>query len=312
MDRLFRESGITNIISRDIEKGMLNHAYMLISNDPEYITGLAKHVAKLILCDSHSTCNVCNQCVKIEKNEHADVVFLPNGKKNITTEDVETIVSESYVLPLEGDKKIYVLNNFDLATVQAQNKLLKTLEEPPKSVVFLVTATNEEGVLPTIRSRCKKIFAPQISDDLLCDYLSKKYPDKDISRVAKIADGNLTTAVKFLENDKMLNIKDLCVDIVNNFDKSTQVLKYSTKVLEIDELENLFNVLLDTFRETLEAAVKKDTSEYRIDKYSYESIMKIAEVIKTAIMKLKANCNPSAVVDYLLLGILEVRFRCQR
>ena len=313
MYELLKKSSINSIIDRDIKDNMLNHAYMLISSDEEYVKALAKHVAKHIMCVTNNACNKCNQCVKIDKNEHADLVILPASKKNIVVDDVENIVTESYVLPLEGEKKIYILNNFDQATVQAQNKLLKTLEEPPSSVVFLITATNENNVLATIRSRCKKLFVPRINDDVLVKYISSAYPENaNTDRVVKIADGSLTTAIKFLTNQDMFKIKDLCVEIVNVFDKSDKVLYYGSLIQDIDNFEEFLNVLLDTFREVMEDIVVSNSSTYNISKYNSKSLMGIADIIKTSIMKYKANCNINAIIDYLLLGILEVRFKCQK
>lgn len=313
MYELMKKSNVNSIIDRDIKDNMLNHAYMFISSDEEYIKALALHIAKHIMCVKNSACNECSQCLKISKNEHADLVILPTSKKNIVVDDVENIVTESYVLPLEGDKKIYILNNFDQATVQAQNKLLKTLEEPPASVVFLITATNENNVLATIRSRCKKIFIPKINDDVLNGYIRAEYPNlNSIDRVVKIADGSLTTAIKFLNDADMFKIKDLCIEIVNVFDKSDKVLYYSSQIQNIDNFESFLNVLLDTFREVMEDVVMNDNSTYKISKYNTRSLLGIADIIQTSMMKFKANCNINAVIDYLLLGILEVRFKCQK
>lgn len=313
MNELFKESSVSNILARDIKESTLNHAYMLISNDDEYVKSFAKYIAKQIMCASHSVCGECSQCVKIDKNEHADLVVLPTSKKNIVVDDIESIVTESYVLPLEGEKKIYILNGFDLATVQAQNKLLKTLEEPPKSVIFIITATNENNVLATIRSRCKKLFIPQIQDNTLLTYLQKRYPNRsDIERVVKMVEGNLTAAIKFLENDHMIKLKDLCLEVINVFDRSDKVLHYSSLIQDVDDLESFLNLLLDSFREVGEAIVKKDTTCYNIAKYNHKMIFEISKVIQNSIMKLKSNCNSSAIIDYLLLGILEVRYKCQK
>jgi len=314
MERLYKSSNVYDIVSRDLKENMLNHGYMLISNDNEYVKALAKYMAMQILCENHTPCFSCNQCVKVEKGEHADVVVLPNSKKNIVVEDVENIVSESYILPLEGEKKIYILNNFDLTTVQAQNKLLKTLEEPPKSVVFILTTTNENNVLATIKSRCKKIVVPEINENKLRDYLLSIHSgNENIEKVVKIADGNLTTANRFLTSEKMIQIKDICVEIVNRFDKSDKVLHYSTLIQEFAEnIEDFLAVLLDTFKEVGEAIVTGDETKYNIRKYSLKLIVEISKLIQTSVMKVKANCNINAVLDYLLLGILEVRFKCQK
>jgi len=314
MKTLYKQSNVFELLSRDLKENMLNHGYMLISNDEDYVKALAQHMAMQILCAEHTPCHNCSQCIKIEKNEHADVVIIPHNKKNIVVEDVERIVSESYVLPLEGERKIYILNNFDLATVQAQNKLLKTLEEPPKSVVFIITTTNENNVLATIKSRCKKVVVPLIRDELLENYLKTEYTDTQaISKVLSFADGNLTTAKRFLSGEKTMQIKDICIEIVNKLDKSDKVLYYSSLIQEFSEnIEDFLNILLDTFKEVGEDIVKMSETRYNIHKYNLKIIVEISKVIQTALMKVKANCNLNAVLDYLLLGILEVKFRCQK
>ena len=282
MDNLYKSSNVYEMLSRDIKENMLNHGYMLISNDNEYVKALANQMAMQILCDKHMPCYECNQCVKVGKNEHADVVVLPNSKKNIVVDDIEKIVSESYILPLEGEKKIYILNNFDLTTIQAQNKLLKTLEEPPKSVIFILTTTNENNVLATIKSRCKKIVVPQISEDKLKNYLLKIHSDnQNIDKVVALADGNLTTAERFLTSEKMIQIKDICVELVNRFDKSDRVLHYSSLIQEYDDnIDDFMSVLLDTFKEVGEAIISGDETRFNIRKYSLKIIVEISKVIK--------------------------------
>lgn len=314
MRNLYKHSNVFELLSRDLKENMLNHGYMLISNDEDYVKALAQQMAMQILCADHTPCYKCSQCIKVEKNEHADVMVVPSIKKNIVVEDIERIVNESYILPLEGEKKIYILNNFDQATVQAQNKILKTLEEPPKSVVFIITTTNENNVLATIKSRCKKVVVPLIKDELLEAYLKAEYQDSQaISKVLTFADGNLTTAKRFLSGEKTMRIKDVCVDIVNKLDKSDKVLHYSSIIQEFsDNIEDFLNILLDTVKEVGEDIVFGNETRYNVHKYNLKIIVEISKVIQTALMKVRANCNINAVLDYLLLGILEVKFKCQK
>ena len=274
MKKLYELSNVYEVISRDLQENMLNHGYMLISNDNEYVKSLAKYVAMHILCKNNEPCSNCDQCVKVDKNEHADVAVFPASKKNIVVEDVERIVGESYVLPLEGEKKIYILNNFDMATIQAQNKLLKTLEEPPKSVVFIITTTNENNVLATIKSRCKKVMVQQINNDHLKAYLQGMHNTADLDRVVDLSDGNLTTALRFLTNEKMIRLKDVCVDIINNLNKSDKILYYTTLVQEVAEnIDDFLNILLDSFKELSVDIVNNNTSRYAIGRYSLPLIM---------------------------------------
>ena len=127
------------------------------------------------------------------------------------------------------------------------------------------------------------------------------------------ADGNLTTAKRFLSGEKTMHIKDVCIEIVNKLDKSDKVLHYSSIIQEFsDNIEDFLNILLDTFKEVGEDIVFKNENRYNINKYNLKMIVEISKVIQTALMKIKANCNLNAVLDYLLLGILEVKFKCQK
>ena len=110
-----------------------------------------------------------------------------------------------------------------------------------------------------------------------------------------------------------MQIKDICIEIVNKLDKSDKVLYYSSLIQEFSEnVEDFLNILLDTFKEVGEDIVNANETRYNIHKYNLKIIVEISKVIKTALMKVKANCNLNAVLDYLLLGILEVKFRCQK
>lgn len=309
MENLYLNSNLHNIINRDKINDMLNHAYLLISNDRVLANNFADLVACEILCAENAPCFKCTTCVRVKNGTHSDVEKYPQNDKPILTEDVNRIVSECYVLPLEADKKIYILKDFDLATVQAQNKLLKTLEEPPKSVVFVLTTTNESNVLPTIRSRCKKITIPELDEGDLADYLVRSN-SIDREKALEIARDSftVTTALKNINSSNLAIQRELAEYILLRLSSSGEVLKCSYDVMSnVENLEEFLNLLI----ENISGLMQRNVAGENIGT-SIKELVLIAEKVKEAVKKIKSNCNPNAVVDGLLMGILEVKYLCRK
>lgn len=308
---MYLESSLHNMISRDKCGGMLNHAYLLISTDKTLVNEFARCVACEIMCNENgSPCFDCVTCKRVKNGTHSDVETYPTSDKPIVTDDVNKIVSDSYVLPLEAEKKIYILKNFDLATIQAQNKLLKTLEEPPKSVVFILTTSNESNVLPTIKSRCKKITIPQVEDNVLKDFIVRAYnkTEHEASEIAKLSAGSVTTAVKYLADSNLMQLKSLCKTIVVDLKSSDQVLgvgyRLSTLCPDLEEFLNLLTEYLGELANTVAGGENAGLS--------MREIVLISQKVQEGIKKIKSNCNQNAVVDGLLMGILEVKYLCRK
>ena len=312
---LFLKSNVYKILISDMSANMVNHSYMLISGDTLIMRDYAKYFASTLFClnDGTKPCFKCNNCIRVDHNNYPDITIYPKGEKGIVTEDVNEIVFDEYVLPLEGEKKVYILYDLDNATVQAQNKLLKTLEEPNKSVIFVITASNQDNVLPTIRSRSKKIVEPMLNNEDVAKYLISSGVASDVANsIASRSFGNLTLAIAHATSNTGREMIALSKEIFNKMTDSSMVLKYSTKMLEFkSDLEDLINQMLLSVRDIMVLiATNKSSSEYNLDLYNISALKGISSLCEEAIAKIKANCNPNSVVDGLLMGILEVRYKC--
>ena len=311
MEKMYLQSNLHNMIARDKSGGMLNHAYLLISTDKTLVNEFARCVACEIMCGaSKSPCFECVTCKRIKNGTHSDVETYPTNDKPILTDDINKIVGESYIMPLEADKKIYILKNFDLATTQAQNKLLKTLEEPPKSVVFILTTSNESNVLPTIKSRCKKITIPQVDDGELKEYIMRTYnkTEQEAVEIAKLSAGSITTAAKYLADSNLMQLKALCKTVLIDLKSSDQVLSCGYKITtSCPDLEEFLNLLTEYLAE-----LSRNIVEQEAVGITMREIVLISEKVQEGIKKIKSNCNSNAVVDGLLMGILEVKYLCRK
>lgn len=307
MKEIYLNSNIYKVFKNDICSNMLNHGYLLISNDKLKINQFGEFLCCTILANDDFDNNTS---LKIVHGNHPDVKVYPQNNKGILTEDVNKITDDSFVLPMEGDKKIYILKNFEQATIQAQNKLLKTLEEPSKSVVFILTTTNENSVLPTIRSRCKKIVEGVTSDELLIDYIKRNYKnidDESINKLVKISQGNLSVASEYITNKSYLDMVNLADEVFLKLKSSANVLELSSKMQKFKgNLEEFLNILLNTFKNVVKQKI--NNSDTNLGLFAKG----VTDVIMNAIRKVKSNCSAASVCDGVLMGILEVKFKCQK
>lgn len=201
---------IKKTISSDISLGKGAHAYIL--DGPR---GSGKHTAARLICaaaacehraDSSFSlpCGKCEACRKILSGVSVDVMTVSNdGKASIGVGPIRELRASLYITPNDGEKKFYIIENAHLMTVQAQNALLLSLEEPPPYVMFLLLCEDSSALLETIRSRAPIIKTERFSPDFTEKYLEKKYPSFPRERIvysAHLADGSLGLAEELLIN----------------------------------------------------------------------------------------------------------------
>ncbi|HZJ86996.1 MAG TPA: DNA polymerase III subunit [Erysipelothrix sp.] len=146
---------ITELFSRQIKQDKVSHAYLLVGENNT--RALAEYMAQSLFCENYTDepCKVCDSCVRIKNQEHGDYVFLSGQSETIKKEDVMEVKSRFLQTSLEDVKhKVYVIEDVDNASLVAMNSFLKFLEEPDSNIVAILTTSNLNKVLETIKSRC--------------------------------------------------------------------------------------------------------------------------------------------------------------
>lgn len=319
--QFYLQSQTHKVLSVDLRSNMLNHCYLISSKDEFYLHELSIFAVKEICClTENAPCNVCNNCIKIDHGNMVDFEVFPKEKKSLMVEDINLVVEKSYVRPMEFKYKIFLLENFDECTIQGQNKILKTLEEPPQNVIFILTCKNIGKILPTILSRSKKTTENILSHSLIIDFL-KEMKIKDADIIASMSEGSLTNALKLIENDGASKILELSYEMLINLKTSKDILYYSSKILELKKdipffLDMLINVLRDTIvsKSSINLIFKSCSQQYETLKkiYSSNMIEKIIKKVCEVYNKIDFNCNITGTIDQLLLDILEVKYLCQK
>lgn len=319
---LFKTTGEYRALITDKKKGVLSHAYLTVTPDGRFLDEYLKFIAKIFVCEESEPCLKCRKCRLIDQNAYSDVRFFPK-EETLKTEDVTEIIEESYIKPVEDGKKVFIISHAETMSEIAQNKLLKTLEEPPENVYIVIGATSEFPLLSTLKSRVKKFEIPAFSDDALISALKEDCPDGERLKTAVAAgDGTAGRALSLYNDDELAEITDLVSDVILNMKKSSEILAFSNKVYDLKcDLKEFLSVLLLAFREMLcYCENRKDLirSESLFDRikdaegFNRGSIMHAIDKTGEALTRKKYNGNDQMITEWLFFQILEGKYKWQK
>lgn len=316
---------IINYIRNAVQEDRVSHAYILNGERGSGKKMLAGLFAATLLCEKQGPdpCNVCHSCRQAESGNHPDIIRVTHEKPNtISVDDIRKQVNEDILIkPYQGPYKIYIIGEADLMTVQAQNALLKTIEEPPAYAVIFLLTENAEALLPTITSRCVMLKLRNIKDTLIRKYLMEtmQVPDYKADLCTAFAQGNMGRAIMLANSEYFHEIREEAVQLlkhINDMDLSEvarAIKKIGTYKLEINDYLDIMmiwyrDVLLYKATKEVDRVVFKDQIDSireRAKKSSYEGIELILNSLEKAKVRLKANVSFDLVMELLLLTIKE-------
>ena len=289
-------NNVKNILKKSLNNNTILHSYMFIGQSGIGKQMIAKEFAKMILCENfqENECNNCKSCIEFNSGNNPDFSYIEPDGKIIKIEQIRQMQTKIIEKPVNSKKKIYIINDADLMTKEAQNCLLKTLEEPPEYIVIILIVSNENKVLTTIKSRCMKIYFEKIEDDEIKKFLMENCSIESISEnILRMCDGSI---------GKCIYIKDRLDDyfeiekIFSNIDKSIiKVLNYSEILYK--NKDNI-NEYLDYINVILYGYAKQNLN----NNAKYINSIKIVEKTK---QRLLGNANYDMSIDYLLFNIWE-------
>lgn len=320
---LAKSTSAFKIISEDKRAGKLSHAYLVINEDSENSGEYLKVLAKLICCDDYENGVYGRFSKLIDSNSHPDVLFFPREKQSVTVEDVSNLIEQSYVKPIESEKKVFVINYGESMSATVQNKLLKTLEEPPKNVIILIGAVSEYSLLETIKSRAKKLRIGGFSSELLLSALSGELEEtEDIKGLIASSDGTVRGVLNLAKDEELLKAKDLVVSVITEMKSSKDVLFFSNKIALslVDEakfITLLSGALLDLLAglEGKENLVKDRYVYTRVkncEGFNRGSLIYALEKTIEAEKRRKFNVKGAPLIEWLLFALLEGKYKWQK
>lgn len=316
---------IIQYIQNAVEQDKVSHAYILNGAKGSGKKMLAKLFAMTLQCEFKSAepCGECRSCRQTENNNQPDIIVVKHEKPgSVSVDDIrEQINGDIMIKPYSSPYKIYIVPDADLLTVQAQNALLKTIEEPPSYAVIFLLTENADSLLPTIRSRCVMLKLRNIKGTLIKKYLMEQMqiPDYQAEICAAFSQGNMGRAIMLATSEQFNEIKDEVVQLlkyINDMELNEivsaikEISKYKLEVTDYLDLIAIWyrDVLLYKATKDPDGVVFGDQLTYikeRAKKSSYEGIEIILDSIEKAKARLKANVNFDLVMELLLLTIKE-------
>ncbi len=291
-ENIIGNTNIKTVLEKSIKQNKLSHSYLFVGIQGIGKKMIATEFAKMILClDDNKYCNHCKSCIEFDTNNNPDFVLISPDENNIKIEQIRDIQKRIQEKPIISEKKVYIIDNADLMTTEAQNCLLKTLEEPPEFAVIILIGSNSNTFLPTIKSRCTIMNFNKISDEEMTKYLREKCDVKNIDQnMLYMYQGSIGKALELKEKqEEYKNIEN----IINNIDRYDLIdfinnaeILYKSKE-EINDILDYINVIL--FNKAK-------------DEYLYTNCIQIVENTKK---RLKQNANYDMSIDNMLFNIWE-------
>ena len=308
-----------------IRLGKVSHAYILSGEKGSGKKLLANTFAMALQCEKKDIdpCQECRSCKKAMSRNHPDIIYITHEKPNsIGIEDIRTqLIEDVMIKPYCSSYKIYIVDEAEKLTLQAQNALLKTIEEPPAYAVIMLLTSNMDAFLPTITSRCVKLNLRPVQESMVKDYLMEKMnlPDYQAQMDAAFSQGNIGKAKQMAESDDFNLMTEQALRILKKskelelYEMVEMIKELSAEKQNLDEYLDLFamwfrDVLFFKATKEVDGLMFKDQLNYikeRAKKSSYEGIEKILDALEKAKARLKANVNFELVMELLLLTIKE-------
>ena len=278
------------ILKKAIEINKTSHSYIFCGTEGIGKKLIAKELAKKILClkEKENSCD-CKSCIEFDSDNNPDFQLIESVDGKIKIEQIRQMQRKVAEKPIISNNKVYIIDNADTMTTEAQNCLLKTLEEPPEYITIILICTNEGNLLSTIKSRCTRMQFEPIKDEELKEYIKTKLPDEQISpQIIELAQGSIGKAIKLNERkDIYENIENILLSMQNrdliDIVQMSEVI-YKSKE-EIKSILEYINVLL--------MKLSKQNIKY----------INCVQIVEETKRRIKANSNYDMCIDYMIFSM---------
>lgn len=326
-DDIIGQEHIKEHLKNTIKSGKVSNAYLITGEVAAGKEFIANIFAQALVCDNKQNevepCGLCHQCMMAMSKNHPDIITVTHDKPNtVSVKDVRSkIVDDMAIKPFTSPYKIYIMNEAEKMNQEAQNALLKTLEEPPSYGVIILLTTSKEALLPTILSRCIQLDMRPVEDKIVRKYLMSelKVPDYQADICVAFARGNIGKAKSLAQSDEFENIKNEAICVLRNIKEMTVPSMIET-LKKLQEYKLNINDFLDImviwyrdilmYKATMDAdsiifkeegdQIRKNASES-----AYDGIEDILKAIDKTKARLRANVNFELAMELLLLTIKE-------
>lgn len=286
-------NNIKTLLNNSVENKNILHSYLFYGTDGIGKKIFATEYAKMILCNNEGKkpCDTCKSCIEFNSNNNPDFFIIEPEGNSIKIDQIRQMQKNILEKPITSSKKVYIINEADTMTKEAQNCLLKTLEEPQDFIIIILVASDENNILSTVKSRCTKIFFQNLENHDIIKYINENF-------------NNI-----FLEND-MLQLCGGSISKTNQVIQKIEILSTIKKLIEeldfIDELDFIqknqifyenkddINLLLEYIYILLFAEINKKSK-------NINGYIKSMQIVQDTKFKLINSNNYDMTIDNMLI-----------
>ena len=282
---------IKELLQDSLYRNKVSHSYLFLGQEGIGKKMIAKEFTKGILClNDDKYCNNCKSCLEFDGNNNPDFYIVEPEGNNIKIEQIRELQKKVQEKPIIATKKVYLIDNADLMTKEAQNALLKTLEEPPEFVTIILIGENDNAFLNTIKSRCMILHFNYISDTDIKKYIEKNYDMKITPKMLDIFQGSIGKAIELKDKQEQYLIIEEVIKNLENLDLIEFIKKLDILYTSKDEILDM----LDYINIILLKKAKEDVK--------YTNCIEIVENTKK---RINQNANYDMSIDNMLFNIWE-------
>ncbi len=313
---------VVQSLKRSVKNNNISHFYLFEGEGGLGKRTLGRTFAKTLLCEEkgEEPCNRCGSCIKFDHLNHPDYHEIEPEKGIIRKGQVEEIIRGMSMSPFGGDRKVFLMDQAHLMNKEAQNAMLKSLEEPPIYVHMILVTSSSKNLLPTIVSRGQQIRFGQIPISLVAEYLVQRegMATEEARFLAEFSKGSLGRAVQLCSSEDFFQIRDWIIELMDLLIRGESWKIFSAVerfTEEKDRVQELLDIMLFWFRDLM---VYKSTGDLSLvinsDKekllseqsfLDFDRINGIIKKIQDTSMNLQLNVNYQLSIETMLFKIQE-------
>ena len=278
------------ILKKALELNKTSHSYLFWGTEGIGKKKIALEFAKKLLCltPDEENCR-CKACIEFDSSNNPDFMMIESQDGKVKIDQIREMQRKVAEKPIVSDNKVYIIDDSDTMTSEAQNCLLKTLEEPPEYVTIILICSNEDNMLSTIKSRCTRIHFENLEISEVKEYIKQNYPEIEIDdSIINLSQGSIGKALKLNENKILYASIENILKSFKNKD-IIDIVKMSEEIYKVKE--EIYSVL--EYMNVLLLKLSKEDLRY----------INAIDIVEETKKRLKANSNYDMCIDNLLFNI---------